>query len=342
MLFDLEGYRLRKLDPAQGTKPLDFGGGGVNGSINLDGRFIAINSYHPEHGIVTLTSVPPFPDADRYDQAKVRAYRKSLVTNAGFGLAFEQDIIEREYYLIEDAVPFLRFTLADGTVAECVTLTDDKWVRQMWRTSQRTKGKATGNVWLMRSSYTQLTEGGILPMPSVKTILIPHNESQCFLRNDALNRFASIIGFTDFEDTDSDGLRLNQDIEVEENFEVGLVIAWSKKKPTQSDFLETLKSTLDIYRAELPESNNLVTKRAYIYGSYCSIDTHIEYTNCILTDHMILPLSWTRDAHYVVLALNQIEWVGLESQGYISWLKDIAWRGTFCKYFQRPNNRALP
>ena len=83
-LFDLSEYNLRQLDPKQGTKPLDFGGGGITGSVNLDGRFIAINTYHPEHGYITLTSIPPFPDEDRYDQKKVRAYRKSLVSNEGF------------------------------------------------------------------------------------------------------------------------------------------------------------------------------------------------------------------------------------------------------------------
>ncbi len=49
-------YRWRALKLAANGKPLDFGGGGINGSVDLNGRITAINAYHPVHGYMTLTA----------------------------------------------------------------------------------------------------------------------------------------------------------------------------------------------------------------------------------------------------------------------------------------------
>ena len=66
-------------------KPLDFGADGITGSMDAEGRIIALNTYDPVHGYITLTSAEPFPDEDRYDPAKVRAYRAGLAKMTGFG-----------------------------------------------------------------------------------------------------------------------------------------------------------------------------------------------------------------------------------------------------------------
>ena len=70
------------LDPAGGIKPLDFGLDGVIGSVDANGRLIAL--IHPRHGFVTLTAADPFPEDRRHDPAEVRRYRQ--VGRAG-GLA---------------------------------------------------------------------------------------------------------------------------------------------------------------------------------------------------------------------------------------------------------------
>ncbi|MGB1288396.1 MAG: hypothetical protein ACPG7F_17815, partial [Aggregatilineales bacterium] len=215
-LFNLSAYRLRQLDPAQGVKPLDFGGDAITGSINTDGRFIAINTYHPEYGYMTLSSIPPFADEDRYDQQKVRAYRKSLVSDAGFGLEFEQEIIKREYYLIEDAVPFMRFTLADGTVAECVTKVHSTEVSQLWLFNKSpVKFRVTGDIRFMRAAYTQLTEGGFNPAPSTTTKIDEELKYGFIVCNPALTSrddFASLRGFPAVEELDNGSIRLDSDL----------------------------------------------------------------------------------------------------------------------------------
>src|SRR5690606_1858917 len=98
-----------------GYKPLDFGAGGITGSVNQDGRLIALNTYHPLHGYITLSSVPPFPEEQRYHQPSVRTYRRSFVTDGGFGMQFEKTIVKREAWLIGDAIPHIRLTFADGS-----------------------------------------------------------------------------------------------------------------------------------------------------------------------------------------------------------------------------------
>src|SRR5690606_9911955 len=130
----------RPLDVSRYQKPLDFGGAGITGSVTLDGRIVAINAYHPEHGYVTMTSAPPFDEAKRYEQDAVRAYRRELAKNEGFGVHFTSPIIEHSAWLIEDAVPYLRLMLENGVIAECVTFVPEEpsvGVVQWWTFTTR-------------------------------------------------------------------------------------------------------------------------------------------------------------------------------------------------------------
>ena len=334
-LFDLSDYKLRQLDPQQGTKPLDFGGGGITGSVNLDGRLIAINTYHPEHGYITLTSIPPFPDEDRYDQQKVRAYRKSLVTNEGFGLQFEQDIIKREYYLIEDAVPFMRFTLEDGTIAECMT-TGVIYASQEWRFSRSNiKAKYTGNVWLMRTAYTQLTEGGVLQMPSTKTQVDVSFDKYLLLRNIALGSFAQLIGLTQGIENSDGSINLTTELELSNEYRHSISIRHREyylKEVFHKTFEQEITRGFRFLKEDLANiSNNLIVKRATIYAHICSLYSS-DHENTILTDHMILPLSWNRDAYYVTKVLTNL---GIHNY-YLPWLFKRTWRGTYCRSHKMP------
>lgn len=334
-LFDLSDYNIRQLNPAQGTKPLDFGGGGITGSINLDGRFIAINTYHPEHGYITLTSIPPFPDEDRYDQQKVRAYRKSLVTNDGFGLQFEQEIIKREYFLIEDAGPFIRFTLADGTIAECVTKSvGGHGLAHIWQFSQDSvKAKFTGDVLLKRAEYTQLTEGGIVQKPPIHTQA--KSETGIFLEisNTALNTKFNIRGITTASQNEQNGITFNEPI----TFDSTQIFFFSDIN--QDEFVlpdDLIHQTLKRQKG-FAQNRHPVINRAITYGDLC-----ITRYDGWITDHMILPLLWTRDSFYVASYLMQqhtteklSKWQ-LDCMGYIRWIFEDAWRGTYCKSKQIP------
>ncbi len=333
MLFDLSDYRLRKLDPAQGTKPLDFGGGGITGSVNLDGRFIAINTHHPEHGYITLTSIPPFPDTDRYNQPKVRAYRKSMVDNQGFGLEFEQGISAREYYLIEGILPFMRFTFADGETAECLTLTDG-YARQIWRFSASDiVAQFSGDVWLMRTSYTQLTEGGILEMPN-RNAQIASSDNQLILKNEALYSVAAFdTAHIEATLNDSGSVALHQAISGVDHYQVSIQMSYQTEAivaPPDVD-IDKVLSTLQTRFAGIDD--HPIIRRASVYADICYLQTGKQEA-ALLTDHMILPLSWNRDAYYTAKRFpNRV----VQSTYYLSWLLKSTWRGTYCRRLQKPN-----
>ncbi len=79
-----------KLDPQSSYKPMDFGNGLTTGSVNDQGRLVSINTFHPQHGYVTLNSMPPFSEDRRYEPTFVREYRAELAArgSASFGFAF--------------------------------------------------------------------------------------------------------------------------------------------------------------------------------------------------------------------------------------------------------------
>lgn len=349
-LFDLSQYRVRQLDPKQGVKPLDFGGGGITGSVNLDGRFIAINTYHPEHGYVTLTSIPPFPDEDRYDQAKVRAYRKSLVTNEGFGLQFEQEIVKREYFLIEDAVPFMRFTLADGTVAECLisfrdgnprmmlgTPSNAQWalpcVYQFWKFSRSNLSvQVSGKIWFRRAEYTQLTEGGIVPKLT-STEGLPKIECKTNLLSNTLEVTKSDKIFNT-QSLDNDNKVVYDVKTILAGVSLALEYLYDGVPYKISE--KTLFSQIDEATENNIHHDNLIISRSRNYALMC-----LMFNGCMITDHMVLPLLWTRDSYYVADSLylwhpnaRNINFL------YLKWLTSDAWRGTYWKRQGRPIKNA--
>jgi hypothetical protein len=166
----------RRLDPRQSYKPLDFGNGTLAGSIAPDGRLLTLSTYHPRHGYVTLSSIPPFPDDKRHDQAAVRTYRAALAASDAptFGIRFGRGTSGHEAYLLADAVPHCRFHVG-ALIAEVTTWAPEPGgaklpaAVQLWSLHNPTEQPITVNyAWdgalsLSRASYTQLTERGALP-----------------------------------------------------------------------------------------------------------------------------------------------------------------------------------
>jgi hypothetical protein len=69
---------------------------------------------------------------------------------------------------------------------------------------------------------------------------------------------------------------------------------------------------------------NLVLKRAKTYSLQCCVPIDDEAV-CILTDHMLLPLSWNRDAYYVASVLLQWSTEGEEQvRGHLLWMFERA------------------
>src|SRR5690606_28351415 len=74
---------------------------------------------------------------------------------------------------------------------------------------------------------------------------------------------------------------------------------------------------------------DLILRRGLFYGQMMAVPVTDEAT-CILTDHMLLPLSWNRDSYFVVDALVRWEKTHLETmRRHLNWMFEVA---------ERPNN----
>ncbi len=306
-------------------KPLDFGANGINGSVDQSGRIIALNFYHPEHGYVTLTSADPFPDDQRYDVASVRAYRKSLAELEGFGVQFDVPIRS-----VEEtgnglgATTFTRITFEGGRSADVQTFVYQAAVYQHWRLNGVT-AHFKGRLSLQRCAYTQITEGGVIPAPPVETHVTfdQHGSIGIWtIENPALPAavciFAPFAGDS-YELETVGGVRVDLPLlgdEITLCFSVGADAleacrhARSVYPPTPAQQKQLQQEALEYWilnYADYGEDDELIWWRGFIYS--LSMAVPVGEGICLLTDHMLLPLSWNRDAYYVARVL-------------LSWFKD--------------------
>lgn len=263
------------------TKPLDFGSDGITGSVDPLGRLIAVNFFHPAHGYVTLTSADPFPESDRYNPAAVRAYRASLARLDGFGLHFDTDLIpsDSEY---EDGI--IRQTFAGG--AEIVTFVDDGVVVQRWSASGA-RARFGGKFTLMRCAYTQLTEGGPVEMPPTETHSWREN-GILWIENSAVGAMA-IEGAPDTP-TETGELRIAFGLTRQDAVNV-----LQRAAPDELRLTAQWRRWWDRVEADP------LLRRGLAYSRMMAIP--VRDGVCLLTDHMLLPLSWNRDAYYLARAL---------------------------------------
>ncbi|MEZ4667288.1 MAG: glycoside hydrolase family 125 protein [Anaerolineae bacterium] len=326
VLFDISNYQIRELNPAKEKKPLDIGGDGLTASLNSVGRFISVSTFHAKYGYCGLSNVPPFPDTDRYDASKVRAYRKSFAHHAGFGVSLNAPVVEMAAYLIEDYLPFLRFVLDNGCRVECLSLVANGAVRQRWKFSQPTDFNLSGSFWLMRAAYTQITEGGMVEMPSPVTRIQSSANNRLQVINPALSTVATLTGLQTAAEHPNGSISLAQNLAGITEFEFSIHIG---QQPAVDSAVD-LENALQQARAGNRSHRSLVLQRAYRYADICLLKTD-ESSAAILTDHMILPLSWNRDAYYVAQMYDRIP------EAHLNWCFFAAWRGTFC----RSLNKAL-
>jgi uncharacterized protein len=291
-------------------KPLDFGGGGINGSVDAYGRIIALNFYHPEYGYVTLTSADPFPEDQRYNPQAVRAYRKSLAALEGFGVQWDETADLQYLPFTPHSMPQLKVSSKYGTI-----YCDEGGIIQRWHYfNQDDKSYQWGGTFsLQRCAYTQLTEGGPVPIPPIVTHLT-FSDGILTIENPLLNRVIAVLGLPEGESVD-----LYHEGVVK--FHVPIV------KPVDDYFITVygIGSTRDeaIYHAHrllqrTGEADLLEKNRKYLdmwQGTFHfpSLGRGLVYSynmavpvgegSCLLTDHMLLPLSWNRDAYYLARAL---------------------------------------
>ncbi|RMG83091.1 MAG: hypothetical protein D6712_13580, partial [Chloroflexi bacterium] len=341
MPYQLNAYRQRPLDANQGYKPLDFFGHVLTGSLTADARLLSINRYHPEHGYITLTATPPFDESKRYDSDAVRGYRAQLAIQEGIGLVVRDALHQREAFLLEDAIPHFRFSWESGATADVYTFTPPDYpdcVIQLWSCSQPLEFLSLNlECSLQRCAYTQLTEGGPMSPPSSQTSLKQLNTNMLYLQNPALQATVTLqgVGVSWQPSLDGDVLMCSAAEMFALIWHFPPVGSASRKMPafTIDELWAQLDRELASWRdfwkgCTLPEVAplQLPVRRAVTYAHLCAIPVNKEAT-CVLTDHQLLPLSWNRDAYYVVRALLSVQKSAIDLiHAHLIWMFEVAKR----------------
>ena len=304
-------------------KPVDFGANGINGSVDAQGRIIALNFYHPEHGYVTLTSADPFPDDQRYNVAAVRAYRKSLAALEGFGVTFDAPIQLVEVHNRHGSTVHTQINFADDRSAEVDTFVYGLTTYQRWKSTYGLTARFKGRLSLQRCAYTQITEGGVIPAPPVETHVTfdQHGKLGMWtIENPALPAAVCILApFADdpYEIETVGAVRVDLPL-VEDDvilcFSTGMNALEAQTNalrfypPTPMhlhDAFEEIRLSWWVQREDDKHralfEGNLPLERGIVYSQNMAIP--VGEGACLLTDHMLLPLSWNRDAYYLARAL---------------------------------------
>jgi uncharacterized protein len=336
----------RLLDSTLAYKPLDFGNGRLTGSVSDQGRLVSLNTVHPIHGYVTLTCVPPFPEGHWYDPAFVRRYRADLARPElpGFGFTFAGTAhYTSTCALIAGALPLVRFTITPGVQVELITFAplldgtapatavqictfineDDETYTLPFRWG--------GPLALTRSSYAQLTEGGPMARP-LDDYHLGAAEGALTLENRGLGWAVAVLGLPAGElrfEQGSAQVRVSCEgtLQLEPGVPKRLVMLFGfgataavarqeAEKAARTGSHELLEQTARQWQVvgELAAGAHATetawhAARAVTYVLACCaapVTAAAFETTCLITDHQLLPLGWTRDAYYQVQALIRL------------------------------------
>lgn len=355
-------YAKRRLDPQHSYKPLDFGNGLLAGSVTPNGRITMLGAFHSRHGWAMLSAAPPFPASYRSDQTAVRAYRASLAQPdaPSFGLRLLAPISALETQLLADAIPFSQFrtNALDVRVTTWAPRTNNSAAPvavQSW--AFRNPGPAPVTlpyVWdgprsLSRASYTQLTERGPLPPidPQLRTKFTHQRLAIVAPQAEMVALIAGLPAGPAWQQTNETSidlaLRGSLLIAPAATVRLDLIYVLAETETQAHTTLDTLGrtnvsatlvATLTAHEtrrhalvARLDRSVQKLAHRAQAYALDCCA-VPVGDGLCLLTDHQILPLSWTRDAYYVLqgLCLTDAPHTRALRHKHLIWLFDTAQR----------------
>jgi uncharacterized protein len=325
-------------------KPLDVGDGQVCASFSSDGSWLSLGRTHPRVGFVELTGAPGFDEARRGQPADVRRYRH--------GLTLAHHAAVRLTGAVPAAVPDPqpsgrpRWSGADqsGTYqAEAWAAVDQPAVLQRHvlragpdRRPRRLTLVASGC--LERPPFAEITEVSPLPPVPGQTFTTAHGATLRLVEPElpavACLRATLSGGTTTGWRVDADAARLpiSWDPQQDPTLVLTVTCALAPGRPPPPDESRPreprppepvpLSTRLHIPDRLEPSLARLIdgTLR-YVLG--CTALTVTPGERCILTDHRLLQLSWTRDAYYQALLLLAARY--LEPRGLVVVAEHLRW-----------------
>ena len=318
--------------PERPTKPLDFGNGRIAGSVGRTGGLLAVGFYSRRHGYANLECADQFPDDLRNDPIAVRSYRATLADDGGDSLGLHpdggwevvavdagDDGITPRHRLKAGTLEAEVDTVAAVSGAEALPAVVQRWrVRNIGKRPVEQRLTWGGRVRLGRAALTQLTEGGVLPAASSDHVAHSSGDT-LMLSVPKLELEAAVAGLPAPAATEPDGelVRVHAPVDVdlepgsERRFDLAVAVGNSGDEVRAIalralDLDHEAKSgrggTASLLEPQaawstVTPSLRAIARRAVAYVlACCAVPT--EVGTCLLTDHRILPLTWTRDAYY--------------------------------------------
>jgi uncharacterized protein len=309
-------------------KPLDVGNGQVCASFAVDGSWLSLGGTHPVHGFVELTGAPGFDEALRGRPEAVRRHRQQLTLAANATLRLTGEVPQ----LAPGPGPVgrPRWSGADrrGTYrAEAWAAAGRPAVtqRHVWRAGpdrgrRRLELMASGRV--ERPAFAEITEVNPLPpLPSEASttakgavLLVRDRALPAVARLDVAVAGGAAEGWR--VDADAARLAIAWDPGREPTLELTVTCALAMDNPPAPDGRPPIQLPPGLRRSRAgppptalhvparlqPRLSALVDGvLGYVLG--CTALAVAPGERCVVTDHRLLQLSWTRDAYYQALLL---------------------------------------
>jgi uncharacterized protein len=308
---------MREAAASGAYKPLDLGNGLVCVSFGRDASWLSLGTPHPEQGFVELNALPPFDEAQRGDPDATRRYRALMVRDRYAVLRVEVDgapLTGLSVDAIDPLRPRWTGRLA-GIWLEVEARADASAIHQRWRLESTDGTRALVVLRLRgrldRPALAEITELDP-PLPTGARTQLDPSGPVAHLRASELPAVATIHVFghhTAWEAVADDELQMRlecPDDGSEVIFEVSGSIssadAAAESPMTSADGSLRWPETAGAGSVH-SESIGRLTERALGYVRGCTTLRTGPDERAILTDHRILPLSWTRDAYWQALLL---------------------------------------
>ena len=295
---------------ASADKPFDLGTGVVCASFGRDGSWLSIGCLHPRHGFVELSGQPPFDEAGRGDPGATRRYRATLIDPryAWLRVSPVDTADSIPFEVVTDDPSTIAWNPRDrsGVSAVAFATCGSRRIVQRWELGS-TEGlvRVAGRV--DRPALAEITEIDPPPPTGASTELRLEGR-RLLICSPALPAAATVDASRGLWVPAGDGaeLRIAPD---SGPFQMSVSLAPTADPPALDG--DAGPDAFD--RPEAPPSTpgigwplgiERVVGRALAYVRGCTALALEAGERAILTDHRILPLSWTRDAYYQALLLR--------------------------------------
>ena len=304
-------------------KSLDVGNGSVCASFGADGSLLAVSTAHPVVGLVELTAAPAFPPEHDGDADAVRRHRLELLDTSHAVLrvvgASTDPVRGEPRWRVQG--PTWRARADAWAVADRPAVVQRYEIEPLG--SGRLRLSFTGR--LDRPGYAEITPVGPIPPALGPSTVVAHGSTLELTAPDTDPLVSAIV------EASTRGAE-----------RTGWVVdgpdAWLEMGWDGAASAVQLRVTVSLHAADratgmpgpLPPPRHggggldLIAFGALRYTLGCTAVTLADGSCCIVTDHRLLPLSWTRDTYYqaaLLLACLDIAPGGTEVvRRHLAWL----------------------